>query len=263
MLKTITFFNEKGGSGKTTFSAIFASWLCYDQGEKVMVLDFDSPSYHFEGFRKLDKFYNTPENKGFNKMCMDAGTPYPVEAIKNDEGFSQEALNQMCRMLSMRKEAEDGYLIMDFPGSLRINDAITAFSKEGLIDLMVLPMTADSQTRISAIRVFNRMHSEVFKQMSGKPHGQESIFFWNEVTQTELQAKNIKYNNYEQKLKDKIGAEFCKTMVKQIPILRRDPENPFVFVRSTMCYPKMNIKRYCPYIEDLFKEIKDKLDSIH
>ena len=262
MLRTITIFNEKGGSGKTTFSAILASWLAYKLSEKVRVLDFDSPSYHFEGFRKIDNAYNTEQNKIFHRMCMESGQPYEVEAIRNESGFTIEQLDQMCAALMRRKNTDDGYLIMDFPGSLRVNDPVFAFAKAGLIDLMVLPITADSQTRISALRVYTLMHNRMFKTASGKPEGQESMFFWNEVTATELQAKEVKYTKYERSLKEKLDVNICATKIRQIPILRRDPDNPLVFIRSTLCYPEMNIKRYCPYIEDLFVEIKNKLDSI-
>lgn len=262
MLRTVTFFNEKGGSGKTTFAAIFSSFLAYKLREKVFgVLDFDSPSYHLDGFRGIDRFYNIESNRVFHKMCLDAGAPYPVEAIKSDGTFTEEQLSMMARQIRKRKESEDGYLILDFPGSLRPGDPVFRFAKEGLLDLMVIPITADSQTRVSALRVYSMMHSSLFKSISGKDEGQATLFFWNEVTLTEERARQSKYDNYERKLTKELNIKVCNTRVRQIPVLRRDPDNPLVFVRSTMCYPEANIRRYCPYIEDLFMEIKNELDA--
>ena len=40
-IKTIAFFNNKGGVGKTTLACNFASWLSIKQHKKVIVLDCD------------------------------------------------------------------------------------------------------------------------------------------------------------------------------------------------------------------------------
>lgn len=40
-IKTIAFFNNKGGVGKTTLACNFASWLSRKQGKKVVVIDCD------------------------------------------------------------------------------------------------------------------------------------------------------------------------------------------------------------------------------
>ena len=41
-MKVITFFNEKGGSAKSTFATIFASWLQYEHGVNTAVVDIDN-----------------------------------------------------------------------------------------------------------------------------------------------------------------------------------------------------------------------------
>ena len=40
-MKTITFFSEKGGVGKSTFSIMLASWLHHKMGVKVALADFN------------------------------------------------------------------------------------------------------------------------------------------------------------------------------------------------------------------------------
>ena len=41
-MKTVSFYNEKGGVGKTTFSILYASWLKYKHGVDVAVVDLNN-----------------------------------------------------------------------------------------------------------------------------------------------------------------------------------------------------------------------------
>ena len=53
-MKTLTFFNEKGGSGKTTFCLMMASWLRYRCGYRVAVIDLDGPMHGLNEMRAID-----------------------------------------------------------------------------------------------------------------------------------------------------------------------------------------------------------------
>ena len=258
--KTITFFNEKGGTGKTTFAALFASWLRYNQGEEVVVYDYDFPSFHLGKFREVDNYYYKENGGLFQKMCDEAGEPYPIVTVGSSGVFEREQLREMVSGLKAEKGSGSGYIVLDFPGSFKSKDPIFHYLANGLIDLIVLPINSDSQSRLSALNVFRMMRHPDIMKLSGKDAGQECLFLWNGVTQTEAKAKDDRYDNYGRSLQQ-IGGKICRTRVKDIPILRRDPENPLVFIRSTRCYPIMNIRRYCPYLNDLFEEIKNELDS--
>ena len=50
----LSIYNEKGGVGKTTITAMLASYLAYAHGKSVCVLDFDYPSYHFMELRQSE-----------------------------------------------------------------------------------------------------------------------------------------------------------------------------------------------------------------
>lgn len=260
MRKIITFFNEKGGTGKTTFSVLFASWLRYSQHEDVTVMDFDFPSYHICDMRRIDELLCVPENKIFYRMCRESLPPYPVVKVPGQGEYTDQELASMVDEMRRRKETGSGYIILDFPGRYRPNDPVFVLAVAGLIDLVVFPITSDLQSRVSALNVNATMHRPQFKSMSGKPDGQQCLFFWNNVSQSELRAKDIRYNSYNKAL-ESIGARIAKTQMKDIIVSRRDPNNPLGFIRSTMCFPEMNIRRYCPYIEDLFREIRELLDS--
>ena len=77
-MKRITFFNEKGGTGKTTFNALFASWLAYEKGKRVFVQDFDYPNYQLLNIRKneVDLMARDPR---FASLVT--ATPYPIGKV--------------------------------------------------------------------------------------------------------------------------------------------------------------------------------------
>lgn len=56
-MKTITFFNEKGGVGKSSTAIMYASWLKYNHGVNVAIADFNNriTEYRLLEFKTLEK----------------------------------------------------------------------------------------------------------------------------------------------------------------------------------------------------------------
>ena len=50
----VAFSTQKGGVGKTTFTVLAASYLCYLKGYDVTVVDCDYPQHSLAGMRKRD-----------------------------------------------------------------------------------------------------------------------------------------------------------------------------------------------------------------
>ena len=53
-MQVITFFSAKGGTCKTTMNMMFASFLKYHLGKRVLLLDFDSPEFNLSNVRRRD-----------------------------------------------------------------------------------------------------------------------------------------------------------------------------------------------------------------
>ena len=66
-MKTISFYNDKGGVGKTTFSILYASWLRYKHSKKVSVIDFN---------KRINKYRNEELS---NKQKLEILDNYNVE----------------------------------------------------------------------------------------------------------------------------------------------------------------------------------------
>ena len=76
-MKVISFFSAKGGTGKTTFNVLLASYIKYRLGKRVMVLDFDFPEFNLAHMRERDLLYLEREGIPFKEEDF-----YPIERVR-------------------------------------------------------------------------------------------------------------------------------------------------------------------------------------
>lgn len=256
-MKVITFFSEKGGTGKTTLTVLMASYLAYKKHENVCVMDCDFPSYQFSKMRETDIAMRLPENPAFLK-AIGSNIPYPVGKIAAKERFTPAEMGKIADALKAQTKG-DGYYFLDFPGRFLPDDLVYYLSRKGLIDLVVLPVDSDRQSRASALYVADVLRSDGFKKATGKRNGQDMCVLWNREATKERQGKRDWYagaNDYF----SSIGIPVVSRKVRDILIARRDP-NTFGFIRSTLCWPEQNVHKAAPYLESIFEEIKLRADG--
>ncbi len=262
MMRTVTFFNKKGGTGKTTLSVLFGSWLAYCVGEEVFGMDFDFPDFQYYKMRETDTRLLVPGNAAFVKYAA-GNRPYPLYKVDLEKGTDGKPdhlkVQEFIRSLRNRKAGGDGYLILDFPGQFETDSMALHFAKAGLIDLIVFPVDTDRQSRSAAMFVNSVLQSERMRKLSGKPEGQDVLCVWNRESRSERTGKRDWYGAYEEQFRA-LGMPVASTRMRDIVIARRDPDT-FGFIRSTVCWPEANIRKACPYIHDLFREIKERLDK--
>lgn len=82
---------------------------------------------------------------------------------------------------------------------------------------------------------------------------------WNKELNTERKGKKDWYADYNQEF-EVMGVKVISTRMRDISITRRDGAT-MGFIKSTRCWPASNIQMRCPYLEDIFREVKDMLDS--
>ena len=230
-MKVISFFSAKGGTGKTTFNVLLASYIKYKLGKRVMVLDFDFPEYNLGFMRERDLRYMEREGILFEETDL-----YAVEKVPKMSARSLDTLSKTFGNLS----DELDYLILDFPGSFAAEDPATQLMAEGYIDLMVIPVELDPMIIASMLTL-----SRILKE-----YGQRSLLFFNRVYGREPKEAY-------QRVREWFGEEgfhLSEHFVKQSTSLKKEMDEKS-HVRSTVHFPAGYANRQNPGIVKLFDEL--------
>ena len=253
-MRALTFFNSKGGTGKTTFTVLMASWLAYKKGCPVVVYDCDYPSYQLVKMRQADKRIIQADPLSQLARLSSGKKPFGVAKAMGRDTFTQDQIRFIVGEFRRQKESADGYMLLDFPGRFLPTDPAWHLAKEGLLDLVVFPIDTDQQSRSDAYSVYKKMQG--FRR-----EGQPSLFVWNREAPAERRGRRDWYGESTRMFRER-GIPVAGTRMRDILIARRDATT-FGFVRNTLCWPQANIDKACPYIENLFEEIKARVDGTY
>ena len=137
----ISIYNEKGGVGKTTMTAMLASYLAYAKGKSVCVLDFDYPSYHYLELRRSElSILNDPRSplSIYMRVSPPAGEPYDIFSIPPGPGGIYRAKEVFDYLPSILSEGYD-YVFYDFPGRFTQDEAVSFIAANGYQWLELVP----------------------------------------------------------------------------------------------------------------------------
>lgn len=149
-MKTIAFFSEKGGVGKSSFTIMYASWLHYKYGVKVAVADFNQRISAYRKSEQEERLKLCKKNPGL-KPFEDKNT-WPIENVSyavirqyKSEGYATPYgfwFEAMYTRGSLR-----GYdvILCDFPGSMTGNEFQDVCSMK-LLNLVIIPTEKDEMT---------------------------------------------------------------------------------------------------------------------
>ena len=232
-MRTISFFSAKGGTGKTTFNMLLASWLKYEKGLRTAVLDLDSPEFNLSYTRKRELKYL--QDKG---LTPDEKQLYPILEIEDYE--CRKSL-QVVRNLMIDAAGSLDVLILDFGGSFNDGDPVLDLVQAGLIDLVVIPLEMDGMILSSG-----KSLASVLEQL-----GQKTLLFFNKVHGKE---KPQLYVELERWLAED-GLTVSTHRIKNTVKLRRDADNGSNFLRSTVSFPCKEMQEINPELIQLYEEV--------
>lgn len=248
-MKIVTFFNEKGGVGKSTLTALMTSWLAYSLGEEVAVLEFDGPSYQYHSWREK----NLEAAAGGALSGMVTREPYDIVKVPP---MPPARMTEYVRRVA---ESGDGYLFLEFGGSFREegSDPSRVLLTSGLVDGLIMPVNTDEQSIDAAmytIMTLRRLRgvrcpdiTVLWSGVSANERRTDGRHDWFSVAETQFKA---------------MGARVCGGKVYRNDIINRDAPWPF-FVRNTLCWPERNVRfMRMEYLEDIFAELKTTIDNI-
>ena len=231
-MQVISFFSAKGGSGKTTFNMLLASYLKYIKGKRVKVLDFDAPEYNFSSTRERELDGKMQEDSSF-----DARSLYPIQKVTD---LTRENVQKEISHIEGLAVNYD-YLIVDCPGSLMEYDVFFQMMLADKLSLVVIPTDLDGMSLSSCYSL-----GEICKKM-----GQRFMLFFNKVYGKEKKAM---YEEFEAFFAEG-GRNVSPYLIKNTVKMRRDADGEAAFLRSSICFPEKQIKAAVPELINLLEEV--------
>lgn len=253
-MRTISFFNEKGGVGKSVHTVMFASYLAYQCGAKVLVIDFEFPFSRLQKARDVElKHLENPDSVLSRYFAENgrSGEMYLIKSPLENKEFSYVEENSTWLrdvIWNLYRSSNFDYILFDFPGQLLKHSPAYTCISSGQVDLVAVPFDTDPTTRKASFATCAFL----------KKHDVEFVTFWNNVSPAEMSRKG--FLDVGEKLFKNNGFEVMPHRIKSFVKARRD-SSEVLFVRSSLCWPRRYVEMACPVLPEFYAALKERLDA--
>lgn len=220
----VAFATQKGGIGKSTVTALAASYLHNVKGYNVAVIDCDAPQHSIHGLREREKklideslYFKALACEHFRKIKKGAYTVIESDAVN--------ALDDAEKMLT-EADVKPDIVFFDMPGTLKSNGVVTTLSQ---MDYIFAPMSADRFVVESTLQFAQMFKDNLMTTGRAKTKGLH--LFW---TMVDGREKNGLYDVYEDVIAE-MGLSVMSTKLPDSKKFRRDiSEDRKSIFRSTI-----------------------------
>jgi cellulose biosynthesis protein BcsQ len=184
----VSFCTQKGGAGKSVFTTLAASYLHYEKGFNVAVIDCDFPQWSVQKLRERESeqimknaFYKRKVAMLFQKISKPA---YPVVPVQ-----PENALARAKEFLESKKEYYN-LVLFDLPGTVNNKSVVEIYFN---MDYLFVPLTTSRINMESTLNFIIRVDEIVRKNPKIKLKSVQA--FWNRISGREKQELSDMYNN--------------------------------------------------------------------
>lgn len=184
----VAFSTQKGGAGKTTLTALIASYLHYERDYNVAIIDCDFPQLSIYNMRERDlamaledEFYRGMAYEQFTRL--EGKKAYPVVRSNTD--------NAIADAEKTVEESEKGFdiIFFDLPGTMNNRGLIHTLAH---MDYIIAPIAASRVVMESTLDYLITVRENIVA--SGKSNIKAMYLLWNLVDGRE---KSELYEVYE------------------------------------------------------------------
>ncbi len=169
----VAFATQKGGAGKSTLTALTASYLHYLEGVDVMVIDCDDRQHSFKDYRDND-FLVTSENPYLKKSVMNFYRNFKKKAYEIILSNPEDAVNVALERLS--EGASPKVVFFDITGTVNDLSIVKLLSR---MDYLFVPITTDTADMKSSIRFASHVVNNMMT--TGKTRIKAVNLVWNRI----------------------------------------------------------------------------------
>lgn len=241
----VSICNQKGGVGKSCFTILAASYLCYQKGFNVAIMDCDYPQHSDVKFReweakkvKEDAYYNREATLLFDHLQRPV---YPIYPVTPDN-----ALELADKIVAQSKTRYD-ILFFDLPGTVNNKGVLRIL---GSLDYYIVPVEASLPVLESSLS-FAATMDEMLKEAG---RGGRISLFWNKIDKRE---KNPLYAIYEKEVISPLGLPMMKSRFPLSSRFRKtmsDEKRPF-FISTIFPASASSLKDTSIDVEGFITEI--------
>lgn len=229
-MKTIAFYNEKGGVGKTTFSTLYSSWLRYGHNINVALVDFNNRMTTY----RRDEISQKKILGIIDRYDLDNLWPI-IEADKAQiRKLKKDNVCQTPNAWWLLNEIRNGrlhdydILVIDLPGAAEGQEFMELLVTSMLSQICVI-LDRDPQTMRSSMTIQN---------LTKKIRHPNTIGFINQV-QSYVSAKE--YHEVAKQLMS-TGMKILPDMISYTERIKKISEPDII--RSTLEYPDWSLKAF-------------------
>jgi len=242
----MAYATQKGGVGKTTFTVLTASYLHYEKGLNVLVVDCDYPQHSI--FQMREREVETVSKDGqlkalayeqFTRLDKKA---YPVlkASAESAPGIVEEFLRQAPDVVDL--------VLFDIPGTVNTSGMYKLLSE---MDVFLIPISADRVVLESSLNFAKAINAMIKATPQKQLH-----LFWNLVDQRE---KTALYTIYSKGIAS-LGLHLLQTRIPDTKRYRKEilraGQRPF---RSTLFPPDKQMAKGSN-IAELIDEVMEILN---
>jgi cellulose biosynthesis protein BcsQ len=231
----IAFSTQKGGVGKSTFTALAASTLHYRLGYNVVAFDCDFPQHSLYQMRERDlktvmknEVYKKMAHRQFSTINKKA---YPVIPCKAENALAE------AEAFIVSSAVPVDVVFFDLPGTVNTPGVLTTLAG---INYIFSPITADRVVIESTLCFIDVLTNVLMKR--SQTSIQALSMFWNQVDGRE---KSPLYGMYE-KVIGELGLSLMETFISDGKRFRKEGEETARTVfRSTLLPPDEKLMKGC------------------
>ena len=189
----VAFSTQKGGAGKTTLTVLAASYLHYEMGYNVAIIDCDFPQHSIHSMRKRDfkmleddEFYKGMAYEQYTRL--DSKKSYPI--VESDTSRAIADAEQIVEDYDM----DFDIIFFDLPGTMNNRDLILTLAH---MDFLIAPIAASRVVMESTLDYMISVRDNIIA--TGKSNIKAMYLLWNLVDGRE---KTELYEVYEAVIKE-------------------------------------------------------------
>lgn len=184
----VAFATQKGGIGKSTVTALAASYLHNVKGYNVAVVDCDDPQHSIHGLREHEMGL-IDSSTYFKALACDHFRRIKKNAYTIVKSNAVNALDDAERMIAT-EDVKPDVVFFDMPGTLRSNGVIKTLSQ---MDYIFTPLSADRFVVESTLKFVTMFRDRLMTTGQAKTKGLH--LFW---TMVDGRERNDLYGIYEE-----------------------------------------------------------------